>query len=71
MALHEFITCDRCNEDGDINPELIGSLDDGAQSQISGNADHAIANGWSVDEGAAFDEHVCPACQADDMPSDE
>jgi hypothetical protein len=62
VSLHEIITCDVCNEDGEIDPELIGSLDDGMERQISGNDEQAEAAGWACSPGDAYVEHVCPAC---------
>lgn len=62
--LHEIITCDLCNEDGEIDPEMIGSLDDGVARQISGNDEQAEAAGWQLSPGDPYVEHVCPACLA-------
>lgn len=60
--LHEIITCDLCNEDGEIDVDLIGSLDDGASRQFSGGEERARELGWDIKDGDAFAEHVCPAC---------
>lgn len=60
--MHEFVTCDLCNEDGEIDRELIGGLDDGTRFQISGDLDRAREQGWDVDGGAPGPEHICPDC---------
>ncbi len=62
--IHEFITCDLCNEDGEIDTDLIGGFDDGARFQVSSaDVDHVRSLGWEVNEGDPHKEHVCPACQ--------
>lgn len=66
MAVHEFITCDICNRDGDIDMSAIGGVDDGLSSQFYGTVEQAEEIGWSVDEGDPHCEHMCPACTEDE-----
>lgn len=63
--LHEFITCDRCNPDGEIDLDLVGGLDEGTSKQMSGGGDVERARelGWDIVEGDPFEEHICPECQ--------
>lgn len=60
--LHEFVTCDMCNEDGDIDLNLIGSIDEGARFQVSGDEDRAKELGWDVDGDGMHYDHICPEC---------
>ena len=63
---HEFVTCDICNEDGEIDIELIGGVDDGARFQISGGEEKAREAGWDMDGDGSGPEHICPECREDD-----
>ena len=63
MALHEVITCDVCNEDGEIPGHSDSFAVDDPKGVFFGNAEQAEAEGWLVDEGDPFVEHMCPACR--------
>jgi hypothetical protein len=66
-VIHEFITCDRCNEDGEIEIDRAS----GQCSQFNGTVAAAVAAGWEITEGDPHEVHVCPECVNDARAGDD
>lgn len=68
---HELITCDSCNDDGELNADaLFDGAVEGTHSCVYGGEGEARRLGWQIDH-SADEVHVCPACVSDRSTCDD